>query len=108
RLEDLTKSIEEQGIHVARTRQVLAENLNARYCSLAVTDGGLAAAACEYASPADALAGRARSQEIYDRIIPDRQLYVNGLTLLTLAPVGAGTENQARLIAATFAALNAH
>jgi hypothetical protein len=106
RLEDLLAKLEEHGVAVARSRQVLADVVGARYCALALTRDGLGVVACEYDSPAAAQAGLADSRAKFDKALPGRRLVTNGKTLLTLTAAQAALEEESKTVTALFAELS--
>lgn len=96
------------GVEIVRARQVLAQPLGARYCTLLQTAHGLGATVCEYADGAAARAGAQTSRARFDALIPGRTLSTNGSSLLTLsAPATPAAEREAELLRAAFAALAA-
>jgi hypothetical protein len=105
RLEDLVAKLEEHGVAIARSRQVLAEVVGARYCALALTQDGLGVVACEYDSPEAAQAGLADSKAKFDKALPGRRLLTNGKTLLTLTAARAALEEESKTVTALFAQL---
>jgi hypothetical protein len=89
---------------IQRWKQVLASPVQARFCMAGQTPGGVGVAVCEYESAAAAARGRSYSHATFDRLIPGRQLSLNGQTLLTLtAPPSLAGE--AHRLAATFTTL---
>ncbi len=106
-LDGLVAQIGHRGLVLARTRQVLAAPIGARYCAAALTAEGLGLSVCEFDSADAALAARAFSKTQFDALVPDRRLYVNGQSLLTLAQVRPELEAESQTIAATFAAMHA-
>lgn len=105
RSEDLVAALKSHGVTVARTRQVLGKTLHAGYCAIAVTASGLVASVCEYESAAAARAGLADSETRFGKSMPNRRLLTNGKSVLTIANLQDSVADEARTIAATFAAL---
>jgi hypothetical protein len=89
---------------IERWKQVLASPIQARFCMAGQTAGGVGVAVCEYEDAAAAARGLSYSRATFDRLIPGRQLSLNGQTLLTLTapPELAGETHR---LAAAFAAL---
>ena len=83
--EDLRRGIEARGVHLVRTRQVLAEPLEAAYCEVSLSGAGLSISLCEFVDHAAAELGLARSRAMFDGLIRDRLLIVHENALLTLA-----------------------
>ncbi len=69
----------------AKTSQCLGGNVGARYCVGGATADGLTVSITEFATAADAVAGRALSQQRFGDRIPNRRQLVRGATMLTLA-----------------------
>src|SRR6185295_14082569 len=105
RSEDLVAALQATGIEVVRTRQVLGKTLQARYCAIAVTAGGLVASVCEFDSGPAARAGQTDSEQRFGKAMPNRRFAINGNSLLTIANVSDPLEAEAQTIAASFAAL---
>src|SRR5262245_59519493 len=105
RLEDLATALEHGGIALARSRQVLASTIGARYCGAAVTRRGVGLAVCEFDSVWSAYAGLAASRARFDPLIPGRQLLQNGKTVLTIAAGAHGLDGESKTIAELFARL---
>jgi hypothetical protein len=92
------------GAPIERWKQVLASPVQARFCMAGQTPGGVGVAVCEYESAAAAARGLSYSRATFDRLVPGRQLSLNGQTLLTLtAPPSLAGETQR--LAAAFTAL---
>ncbi len=108
RVEDLTAALARRGVETVRTRQVSAAPVGAAYCATALTRHGLGLAVCEFDTARAAEEGRARSRQLFDRLMPDRTLLVSGSSLLTITrhddPVLA---TEAGLATESFAALGA-
>src|SRR5262245_46029764 len=83
--ERLEALLELRGVHIVRSRQVLASPLGARYCATLVSERGLGASLCEFASDDSAAQGMALSERRFARLLPGRRLLRNGNSLLTLA-----------------------
>lgn len=82
--EDVLAALDRAGIALAEQKQYVAMTVKAAYCVGGQTAEGLSIAICEYASPAEAAAGRAY---VTDRFrIPDleRVIHVRGATTLAL------------------------
>jgi hypothetical protein len=88
----------------ARTRQVLGETLGAAYCETSVADQGMVLAVCEFADAHAAEQGRERSHALFDELIKNRVLTVNGQTLLTVVSSGPDV-HRAQQLSERFAAL---
>jgi hypothetical protein len=79
------------GLPTVEPRQVLAADVNARYCkNVRIPKYTIITVICEYATPADAEAGRQTSISKYGRI-KGREVFVNGSTTLTVALKRQGT-----------------
>jgi hypothetical protein len=100
RAEQLVAALAQRGVQVARPHQVLASPVDARYCELMTTAGGLAISLCEYGDAAAAQRGRAQSQATFDALLPGRTLDTRFNTLLTLTPAA-----DRELVRQTFAEL---
>jgi hypothetical protein len=107
RTEALIAALEAKGVAVARSRQVLGKTLNARYCAIAVTGTGLVASVCEFDSPSAARDAAKDSEQRFGKPMPNRRFVTNGKSLLTIANLRDSVEDEARTVAATFAALTA-
>jgi len=92
------------GVPLVRTRQVLGETLGASYCETSLTDKGTALAVCEFSDDASAERGRDLSRALFDKLIRNRVLAVNGQTLLTVVSP-APTAPEAQRVLARFASL---
>jgi hypothetical protein len=104
-MEDLLATLKDRGVAVARTRQVLGGTWGARYCAIAQTEKGLGLATCEFDSAEAARAGMAASKARFDKLMPGREMLVNGQSLLTIAPRDPALDGESRTVAAIFAAL---
>lgn len=80
----LFAALQRQGILLSRQRQVLASTVGARYCELAVSDGGLGVTLCEYTDQDAARAGSESSHRLFDAIVPGRTLISHAGSVLTL------------------------
>ena len=106
RAEELVAALEKRGVHVSRTRQVLASTVGASYCAMVMTEKGLGLALCEYPTPGDAELGLGRSHARFDHLAPGRTLVVGGQSLLTISPhQGDALAGEARVTAELFASL---
>ncbi len=106
RPEQLREALQGRGVALARGRQVLAAPVGAAYCEAAVSDQGLGLSLCEFADEAAAEAGRERSHELFDTLVPGRTLVAHGGSLLTLTQPGdERAAREAELVAGLFGAL---
>jgi hypothetical protein len=105
RMEDLLAALKDRGVGVARTRQVLGGTWGARYCAIAQTEKGLGLATCEFDSAEAARAAVAASKARFDKLMPGRETFLNGQSLLTIAPRDPDLDDESRTVAAVFAAL---
>jgi hypothetical protein len=103
--ERLTPLLALRGIHIVRSRQVLARPLGASYCASLVSERGLGASLCEFANAAAAVQGKVLSEQRFARVLPGRRLLLNGNTLLTLPRADGETRAEADVVAALFSAL---
>ena len=104
RSEALIDALAQRGVSIGAPRQVLARPIGALYCEAAVSQRGLALSLCAYPDAQAVLSGRARSHELFDRIVPGRTLIARGNTLLTLAP-SKSAAREATLAGTLFAEL---
>jgi hypothetical protein len=103
--ERVQSTLSAHGYAIERWKQVLASPVNARFCMAGQTEAGVGVAVCEYESAQAAARGAAHSRATFDRLIPNRQLEVNGQTLLTVTRPGAALAGEARRLATLFATL---
>jgi hypothetical protein len=103
RAEDVLAALARSGIALAEQKQYVARTVRAAYCVGGQTADGLGVSVCEYASPADAAAGRTY---VTDRFrIPDleRVIHVRGATTLALSHhSGASLDEATRRAADAF------
>jgi hypothetical protein len=86
RAEAIFSALSSQGIVVPKTTQVLARPIGARFCLSGMSDLGLTVVACEFSNNEEAHKGLTYSEKTFGPWIPNRRLYVNQKTLLTLTP----------------------
>jgi hypothetical protein len=106
RPQQLIDALQQQGVVIARSKQVLASPIEASYCELAATERGLALSICEFGDEELAARGRAKSRDTFDAMIPGRTLDLRGNALLTITrPASPEAERESELARTTFAAL---
>lgn len=105
--EQLAAALTAKGVSVARTRQVLAQTLGARYCAVALTARGVVASVCELDDAAAVATARRLSEQRFGTAMPNRRFVARGKSLLTIGNLSAGVDDEVSMIAATFAALPA-
>ena len=71
------------GVDPAATKQVVAATVRARYCANGPVDGATVAV-CEYASPAEAAAGRDLTSKTFAALEPTRLIVIRGATMITV------------------------
>jgi hypothetical protein len=71
------------GVDPAATKQVVAATVRARYCANGPIDGATIAV-CEYASPAEAAAGRDQTRATFAALEPTRLIVIRGATMITV------------------------
>jgi hypothetical protein len=72
------------GLAPDATKQVVAATARARYCASG-TRQAVSIAVCEYASPADAAAGRDHVRARFAALDPTRLIVITGATTITLS-----------------------
>lgn len=101
--EQLLAALAQNGLSLARKRQVLASTIGATYCELAVSGAGLGVSLCEFTSDEAARTGSERSAQLFDQLVPGRKLLRNHNSLLTVTPPdGAAAERELETIARVF------
>lgn len=104
RAEDLIEAAKKKGIAFAEPKQVLANKAGAKFCSMTSSPTGLEISVCEYGGEADAKQGHDFSLKAF-AAIPNRDLYVNRKTVLTVLrgqstpPIEAEAKQAAELFA---------
>jgi hypothetical protein len=102
RSEDVFAALADAGVVVESPRQYLGRTAHAGYCAGGTTTDGLAVAVCEYASAAEAVAGKRYVERRFAALDDVREIHVRGATTLTLTtaperPLGATARVAARV-----------
>jgi hypothetical protein len=94
------------GVSLHDVGQHLGSPIGAMFCNKANTDHGIIISVCEYESEQAAVAGNATSAKAFS-MVPNRDLYVNKKTTLTLLqqPKSAASEAEAKNLMTIFMAL---
>jgi hypothetical protein len=104
--EAVLDALDAQGVKIERRRQVLARAVQASFCMTGLMAGGGSVAICEYPDEAAATKGREVSLEKF-KALPNRQIFVNKKTTLTLTSTGdaGGSDVLAEKVKTIFAGL---
>ena len=92
--EQVLGAIDAAGLRVGSPHQYLGLAVHARYCAGGTTPDGLAVSVCEYATPAEALAGKAYADSQF-AAMTGAERATHGSALLTV--VGPTTERERAL-----------
>lgn len=106
RVEDAYAAFQGAGAKLREQRQHLGAPFLAAYCVGAQTGDDVHLSVCEYKDAAKAQEGKAMSEKSFGAV-PNRTLYINGATTLTLRVGGtsAADKDLAKKIVDAFAAL---
>jgi hypothetical protein len=103
--EAVLDALEAKGLKFERRRQVLARVVGASFCMTGLLAGGASISVCEYPDEAAAAKGRELSLEKF-KALPNRQIFVNKKTTLTLTSTGDGASSDvADKVKTTFSAM---
>lgn len=103
--ESVLDALEAKGLKLERRRQVLARIVGASFCMTGLFAGGASVSVCEYPDEAAAAKGRDLSLEKF-KALPNRQIFVNKKTTLTLTSTGdGGASDVAEKVKTIFSAL---